>query len=72
MNDDNLEKLYSIANSPAGKELLDYVKKNNSPQMNEAMKKAEAGDFSQAKEMLEKLLSSPEGANIMRKIRGQK
>lgn len=70
MKDDKLDELYRIANSPAGKELQEYVKKHSTPQMNEAMHQAETGDYSQLKEYLEKLLSSPEGADIMRRIRG--
>ena len=66
----NLSELMRIANSPAGKELLSLVQKNKDEQFDEAMHQAQSGDFSQAQEIISKILSTPEAEALMKKIRG--
>ena len=65
-------QLRNIANSPAGQELLSLVQKNKDAQFDQAMQQAQAGDFSQAKDVLQKMLSTPESQALMEKIRGEK
>ncbi len=65
-------QLLKIANSPAGQELLSLVQKNKDAQFDQAMQQAQAGDFSQAKDVLQKMLSTPEAQALMEKIRGEK
>ena len=66
----NLSELMRIANSSAGKELLSLVQKNKDEQFDEAMHQAQSGDFSQAQEIISKILSTPEAEALMKKIRG--
>lgn len=66
----NLSELMKIANSAAGKELLSLVQKNKDAQFDEAMHQAQSGDFSQAQEIISKILSTPEAEALMKKIRG--
>lgn len=67
-----LEDVRSIADSPAGKQLVDLMRSDQDPAVQAAIKQAETGDFSQAKTIIEKLLSSPEAAALIREIRGGK
>ena len=66
----NLSKLMKIANSTAGQELLSLVQNKKDEKFDEAMQKAQSGDFSQAQEIISKILSTPEAEALMKKIRG--
>lgn len=68
--DMNFSELLRIANSAEGKQLLELVRQNNDPQFSDAMRLAENGDYSQARQMIEKFLETPEAKRIMEKIRG--
>ena len=67
-----LEDVRSIADSPAGKQLVELMRNDQDPAVQAAIKQAETGDFSQEKTIIEKLLSSPEAAALIREIRGVK
>lgn len=66
----DLSGLMKIAGSPAGQELMALIQKNKDEHFEEAMQQAQAGDFSQAKEMLSQMLSSKEAQELLKKIRG--
>lgn len=66
----DFSELMKIANSPAGQELISLVQKNKDEHFDEAMQQAQSGDFSQAKAMISQILSTPEAAELMKKIRG--
>ena len=66
----NLSKLMKIANSTAGQELLSLVQNKKDEKFDEAMQLAQSGDFSQAQEIISKILSTPEAETLMKKIRG--
>ncbi len=70
--DMNLSELMRIASSAEGKQLLELVRQNNDPKFSDAMRLAEKGDYSQAKQMIGKFLETPEAKSIMEKIRGNK
>lgn len=70
LGDIDFSKLLKIANSPAGRELMNLIQKNRDARFDEAMHQAEAGDFSQAKEMLSQMLSTKEAQDLVQKIRG--
>ena len=66
----NLSELMKIANSAAGQELLSLVQNKKDEKFDEAMQLAQSGDFSQAQEIISKILSTPEAETLMKKIRG--
>ena len=66
----NLSELMKIANSAAGQELLSLVQNKKDEKFDEAMQQAQSGDFSQAQEIISKILSTPEAEALMKKIRG--
>ena len=66
----NLSELMKIANSTAGQELLSLVQNKKDEKFDEAMQLAQSGDFSQAQEIISKILSTPEAEALMKKIRG--
>ena len=66
----NLSELMKIANSAAGQELLSLVQNKKDEKFDEAMQQSQSGDFSQAQEIISKILSTPEAEALMKKIRG--
>ena len=47
------------------------IQEKRDARFEEAMHQAEAGDFSQAKEMLSQMLSTKEAQDLVQKIRGE-
>lgn len=64
------EELARLAATPAGQQLLALIKNANPPDLEEAMKKAAAGDLTQAKAALAPLLASKEVMELMRQLGG--
>lgn len=67
-----VEDMRSIAESAAGKQLLELMRNDQDPAVQAAIRQAKNGDFSQAGTIIDKLLSSPEAAALLREIRGGK
>lgn len=63
-------KLQKIATSPDGQRLLKLVQQHSGSQFEDAMHRAEAGDCTDAKNMLSQILSSAEAQELIRRIRG--
>lgn len=68
----DFSSLLKIASSPAGQQLLSLVQQNRDDRFDEAMRQAEAGHYTQAQELLSKMLSTKEAQNLLREIRGEK
>ena len=66
----DFSELLKIAGSPAGQELMALIQKNKDAKFDEAMQRAQSGDFSQAKTILSQMLSSEEAQDLVKKIRG--
>ena len=64
-------ELLKIANSPDGQKLLSMIQERGGDQYAPAMQQAERGDYSGAKEMISKIMSSPEAMQLIEKIRGK-
>lgn len=64
-------ELLKIANSPDGQKLLSMIQERGGNQYAQAMQQAERGDYSGAKEMISKIMSSPEAMQLIEKIRGK-
>lgn len=63
-------ELLKIANSPEGQKLLSLIQERGGNQYAQAMRQAEGGDYSGAKEMISKIMSSPDAMKLIEKIRG--
>lgn len=69
MMEKDFKEMLELANSPAGQQLLRMVQQNNSPQMKSAMDKAAAGDYAEAKQLIQAILSKPEAAALVEQLR---
>lgn len=67
----DFSSLLKIANSPAGQRLLSLVQKNRDDRFDQAMRQAQAGDYTQAQQLLSNMLSTREGQELMKEIRGE-
>lgn len=69
-NSDNLsmQEALRLAKSEAGQQLFAALRSKNSQAMDQAMEQAAAGDYSQVKETLSALLSSPEIKAMMEQM----
>lgn len=65
----DFKDMIELANSPAGQQLLQMVQRSDKLQMQSAMDKAAAGDYTQAKELIQKILSKPEAAALVEQLR---
>lgn len=64
------EAILEIANSPDGQKLLNLVQQQGGSRLNSAMQQAERGDYSSAKELISKIMESPEANELIKRIRG--
>lgn len=72
-NNDNfsMEKVLRLANSPAGKELMDIMKHADSQTVAKARQQAEQGDYQQAKQTLAHILKSPHVQALIKEMEKQ-
>ena len=67
----DFSSLLKIANSPAWQRLLSLVQKNRDDRFDQALRQAQSGDYTQAQQLLSKMLSTNEGEELMKEIRGE-
>ena len=60
----------ALANSTAGQELLAALNRSHPEEMNQAFAQAAAGNYTQLKLTLEKLMASPEAKTMVDRLRG--
>ena len=59
-----------LANTPAGKQLMQLLQQQDSGQLQHAMDLASAGNYKEAGKMLQSLLASPEAQKLMQQLGG--
>ena len=67
----DMSQIMRMAQSPAGKKLIALLKSSDSDEMQQAMKRAADGDYSQAKKNIDKFLSTPEASALVEQLRGK-
>lgn len=70
-NNPDMARLLRLAQSPAGQKLMGLLQQSGGKQVNEAMEKAAAGDYDQAKQLLSALLDSREAKELLSQLGGQ-
>ena len=65
-----LAEAMRLAQSSAGKQLLELLQNDDSPQLRNALEKARAGDFSQAKDAINAFLSTPDAKALLERLGG--
>lgn len=67
--DASIQEAMKLAQSDAGQQLLKLLQQSQGEQLQKAMDQAAAGDYSQVKETMQALLSSPEAKALLEKLR---
>ena len=60
-----------LAQTPEGQQLLRLLQQQDSGQLQQAMEKASAGNYKEAGNILQSLLSSPEVKSLMQQLGGK-
>lgn len=68
--DFSMQEAMRLAKSPAGQQLLAMLQRSDTGELQKAMDQAAAGDYSQAKETMSSLLSSPEIKKLLEQLGG--
>ena len=66
----SIQEAIRLSNSPAGRQLIDLLRRQDSSSFQSAMKSACAGEYQDAKQMIEKLLADPEAQKLLKQRRG--
>ena len=66
--DFSMQEALRLAQSPAGQQLLAMLKSADSGQLRQAMEQANAGDYTNASQTLNTLLSSPEAQKLLKQL----
>lgn len=64
----DMSELMRLAQSPAGQQLLSMLQQNAGTELQSAMAKAAAGDYSQAQKTISAFLSSPEAKKLLEQL----
>ena len=67
-NEQAMQEAMRIAKSPAGQQLLRMLQSGSQETLNQAMQLAAAGNYQQAKSILEKMLSDPKAKELLKKM----
>lgn len=69
--DFSMEEVMRLAKSPAGQQLLAMLQQGDSAKLEQAVQQAKTGDYTQAGQTLNGLLSSPEAQKLMKELGGK-
>lgn len=68
----DMSELLRLAQTRAGRQLISLLQENGGNQLSEAISRAAAGDYNQAKRILSDLLSSPDAQALLKELEGRK
>lgn len=67
-NDKAIQEAMRLAGTPAGQQLLNMLQQSNNPALQQAMQKAAAGDYQQAKQAMSALLQDPQIKKLLEQM----
>jgi hypothetical protein len=68
-DDKSMQQALRMAQSEAGKSLIQQLKTQNGPALDAAMAQAQAGNFDEVKKTMEKLLADPKFQSLLEQLR---
>lgn len=63
-----LQELFRIINSPAGRQLITMLQENGGSDLQNAVNKAEQGNYDDAKKEISSLLNDPQIKNLLKQL----
>lgn len=67
----SMEEVMRLAKSPAGQQLIAMLKQKDNTKLEQAVSQAKGGDYAQAGQTLNALLSSPEAQKLLKEMGGK-
>ncbi len=67
-NFQDMSQIMKLAQSPAGQQLISLIQRSSRGELEQALSKANSGDYSGAKDALSTLLSSPEAQKLLKQL----
>ena len=67
-NNLSMQEILRLANSPAGKQLIAMMQQQGGNELQKAMEKAAAGDYTQAKQTIETMMSDPKAQQLLKEL----
>lgn len=65
-----IQEAMKLAQSPAGQQLIGLLQQTGGNDLQSAMEKAAAGDYSQAKQAIQALMQNPEAQKLLKQMGG--
>ena len=69
-NQDAIREAMRMAQTPAGQQLIQMLRNQNSQELKTAMDRAAAGDYAAAKQALSQILNNPEAQKLLSQMGG--
>jgi len=63
-----IQEVYRLAASPAGQKLIALMQQHGGSEFQKAMQSASAGDYTQAKRAIEKLMTDPQAQQLLKEL----
>ncbi len=64
----SMQEVLRMAASPAGQQLIAMLRKQSDSEFQAAMSSAAAGDYTQAKQAIEKLMTDPQAQKLLKQL----
>ena len=64
----SMQEVLRMAASPAGQQLIAMLRKQSGSDFQAAMSSASSGDYTQAKQAIEKLMSDPQAQQLLKQL----
>lgn len=64
----SMQEVLRMAASPAGQQLIAMLRKQSDSEFQAAMTSAAAGDYTQAKQAIEKLMTDPQAQKLLKQL----
>ena len=71
-NGSPMQEAMKLAQTPAGKQLIQLLQATGGEELRKAMEKAQSGDYSQAQKALFTLMQNPEAKRLFEQMGGSK
>lgn len=69
-NQDAIREAMRLAQTPAGRQLIQMLQGSSDPQLQKAMASAASGDYNAAKQALSAILSNPDAQKLLQQMGG--
>ena len=71
-NGSPMQEAMKLAQTPAGKQLIQLLQATGGEELRKAMEKAQSGDYAQAQKALSTLMQNPEAKRLFEQMGGSK